>query len=307
MVAFDPGRITRSASPGIAAPGRTRTRSTAGSASSGSRSSKLAMCGRITTAMRSFASGFARRCLVERERVLRRQQPRVGEERHQAERFPAGRRAILVIASANSAGSPRNLLTRKPRISAASPASITALVPTRLAITPPRSMSPISTTGTSAARANPILAMSFARRFTSEALPAPSTSTMSASRLEPGEAREHERHQLRLHLLIGGGLGGAVHAPLHHDLRAGLALRLEQHRIHVDARRRAGGARLQRLGAADLAAVGRHRGIVRHVLRLERPHREAAIGEGAREPGHDQRLADVGAGSLEHQGARRHV
>ena len=58
---------------------------------------------------------------------------------------------------------------------------MTVFVPTRLAITPPRSMSPTSTTGTSAARAKPILAMSLARRFVSAALPAPSTTTMSAS------------------------------------------------------------------------------------------------------------------------------
>ena len=38
--------------------------------------------------------------------------------------------------------------------------------------------------------------------------------------LEPGEAVEHERHQLRLHLLVGSRLGGAVDAALHHDLGA---------------------------------------------------------------------------------------
>ena len=69
----------------------------------------------------------------------------------------------------------------KPRIIAASASSSTALVPTRLAMTPPRSMSPTSTTGTSAARAKPILAMSPALRFTSDAEPAPSTRTRSAS------------------------------------------------------------------------------------------------------------------------------
>ena len=72
-------------------------------------------------------------------------------------------------------------LTMKPATSFASSGSSTALVPTRLAITPPRSMSPITTTGTSAARAKPILAMSFLRRLISDALPAPSTRTMSAS------------------------------------------------------------------------------------------------------------------------------
>jgi hypothetical protein len=64
---------------------------------------------------------------------------------------------------------------------AASVGSSTVLVPTRLAITPPRSMSPIRITGTPAARAKPILAMSLARRLISDALPAPSTSTRPAS------------------------------------------------------------------------------------------------------------------------------
>ena len=64
-----------------------------------------------------------------------------------------------------------------------------------------------------------------------------------------------------------------------------------------DAWRDARGARLQRLGAADLAAVGGDRGIVRHVLRLERAHLEPAVGESAAEAGDDQRLADIGARS----------
>ena len=53
-------------------------------------------------------------------------------------------------------------------------------MPTSWAMTPPRSMSPTSTTGTSALRAKPILAMSALRRLTSAGLPAPSTSTRSA-------------------------------------------------------------------------------------------------------------------------------
>ena len=85
------------------------------------------------------------------------------------------------MPSSNSVGSPRKRLTMKPTIMSASAASITVLVPTRLAITPPRSMSPTSTTGTSAARAKPMLAMSLLRRLTSDAEPAPSTSTRSHS------------------------------------------------------------------------------------------------------------------------------
>jgi hypothetical protein len=85
------------------------------------------------------------------------------------------------MPSSNNDGSPRKRLTMKPTIMSASAGSITVLVPTRLAITPPRSMSPTSTTGTSAARAKPMLAMSAARRLTSDAEPAPSTRTRSAS------------------------------------------------------------------------------------------------------------------------------
>ena len=53
-------------------------------------------------------------------------------------------------------------------------------------------------------------------------------------------------------------------------------------------RRRAAGQRLQRLGAADLAAVRGDGGVVAHVLRLERPHpagRGWRTGGTARRPG----------------------
>src|SRR5204863_9503967 len=60
------------------------------------------------------------------------------------------------------------------------------------------------------------------------------------------------------------------------------------------------------LGAADLAAIGSDGSIVRHVLRLERPHPETAPREGARQTGDDQRLADIRARALDHQRARRH-
>ena len=123
---------------------------------------------------------------------------------------------------------------------------------------------------------------------------------------QPLVAVEHEGQQIPLHVLIGGGLGAAIDATVHDDLRADFALRLEQHRIHVHARRRPCRAGLQGLGAADLAAVRRYCGIVRHVLRLERAHVKAAQREGARQAGNDQRFADVRAGALEHQRARRH-
>src|SRR6202011_3820462 len=56
-------------------------------------------------------------------------------------------------------------------------------------------------------------------------------------------------------------------------------------------------------GPADLAAIGGDHRVVRHVLRLERPHLEAAPGEAAREARDQQRFADIGAGALQHQRA----
>src|SRR6185369_9653677 len=47
--------------------------------------------------------------------------------------------------------------------------------------------------------------------------------------------------------------------------------------------------------------------IVRHVLRLEGKHAQAAPREGARETGDDERLAHVRAGPLDHQCARHRV
>ena len=105
------------------------------------------------------------------------------------ERQPV-RFSVKRMPSSNSERSPRNRFIAKPAIIAASCGSITALVPTMEAMTPPRSMSPTSTTGTSAARANPMLAMSPCRRLTSAGLPAPSTITRSyVSRRRSNAAR----------------------------------------------------------------------------------------------------------------------
>ena len=195
----------------------------------------------------------------------------------------------------------------KPRTIMASSPSITALVPTMLAMTPPRSMSPTMMTGTLAAREKPILAMSLLPQIDFGRAAGALDEDEVGLALQPGETVQHLRHQRRLDRLVFGGARRAEHLALHDDLRADLALRLQQHRVHVDARRHPRGARLQRLRPADLAAVGGHRRIVRHVLRLERPHVQAAIGEGARQPGHDQRLADIRAGALEHDGAGGHA
>ena len=63
------------------------------------------------------------------------------------------------------------------------------------------------------------------RRLTSEAPPAPSTSTRSASRPSRPIAVEHERQQIRLQASDKRRrLGGPVNAPLHHTICAPISL-----------------------------------------------------------------------------------
>ena len=74
---------------------------------------------------------------------------------------------------------------------------------------------------------------------------------------QPVETLQADIEQFGFALLIGGGAAVARHAAAHDELRAGLALRFEQHRVHMHAGRGAAGQRLQRLGAADLPAIRR--------------------------------------------------
>ena len=120
--------------------------------------------------------------------------------------------------------------------------------------------------------------------------------------LQPRKTLQHRRHQRRLDGLEFSRLRAAPHPPLHNDLGADLALRLQQYGIHVNAGRNAARARLQRLRPPDLAAILRHRRVVRHVLRLERTHPQPAIAQQPAQSRHDQRFANVGAGAHEHEG-----
>ena len=120
----------------------------------------------------------------------------------------------------------------------------------------------------------------------------------------PAITLEHRAHQFRFQRLIFARPRIADRLALDDDLRADFALGLEQHRVHVHAWARAAGARLKRLGAADLAAVIRHGGVVRHVLRLEWTDAEPASCEGAAESGDNERLADVRTRALKHARAR---
>ena len=102
---------------------------------------------------------------------------------------------------------------------------------------------------------------------------------------EPRERVHYRRQKARCQAAILAGRGIAPDPAGEHELGAVLRLRLQQHRVHVGERGDAAGARLDRLRPADLAAIGGHCRVVRHVLRLERPHLQAVPGVGARQPG----------------------
>jgi hypothetical protein len=89
-----------------------------------------------------------------------------------------------------------------------------------------------------------------------------------------------------------------------HDLRRAIALRLEQHGIHVDRDGHARGRGLHRLRATNFSAVVGHGGVVRHVLCFEWRDTISGAREKAAEPGDERRLSGVGRGSLHHQHAR---
>ena len=153
IVAFEPGRMTSSASPGSGSPGRTMTQLDVAAPAAADRDRRNWRCGQHAARRSTIGRPVARRAApASADRILGRQARPRRKERDEAERGPAGALARCSrMPSANSVGSPRNLLTRKPAIMrGVRRASSTALVPTIWAMTPPRSMSPISTTGTSA-------------------------------------------------------------------------------------------------------------------------------------------------------------
>ncbi|MCY1173601.1 hypothetical protein D9M73_137670 [compost metagenome] len=115
------------------------------------------------------------------------------------------------------------------------------------------------------------------------------------------------RLQYRLHgddlvIVVRHRVHAGDRAAVDDDLSAGVAIGLEQHRVHVGVRRQSSGLGLNRLSPADLAAVGGHGTVERHVLRLERHHRHALAQQPAAQRGHQGALAGIGGGALHHQG-----
>ena len=306
MVDFDPGRMTSAASPGNRLAGPHEDEIDVGLQPERIEIVEIGDA-RIGQHRDPRAAVGAGGCPTRKpQRVFRRQSVRGLEERHQAQRTPAGvtgdrlhavveQRGIAAEAVDDEADDHRRVGRIDHRLGADQARDDAAAVD--VADQHDRHVG---------ARAKPMLAMSVGAQIDLRRRAGALDQHEVGLGREVSEAFEHRAQQLGLHRLVLARLGVAQDLALHDDLRADLALGLQQHRIHVHAGRHPRGARLQRLGAADLAAVGRDGGIVRHVLRLEGPHAQAAPREDAGESRHQQRLADVRARALDHDGAGGH-
>ena len=127
-------------------------------------------------------------------------------------------------------------------------------------------------------------------------------------RTQPRKTLPCSDGQVGAALAPGQGRQLCRHRALQHDLAGGIALGLEQHRVHVDAGDHARGQRLEVLRRADFpeaAARARHdAGVVAHVLRLEGRDIDALPRGPAAQRGRQQALAGAAAGAPDHQGAR---
>ncbi len=85
----------------------------------------------------------------------------------------------------------------------------------------------------------------------------------------------------------------ALSVAAHHHLTGVVRAGFEQHRVEGHVRLQPASERLQRLGAADLAAVAGHGAIIGHVLRLKRRDAHPAPRQKAAHPGHQDGLARV--------------
>ena len=93
--------------------------------------------------------------------------------------------------------------------------------------------------------------------------------------------------------------------PQHDNLRACIGCGLQKNGIHAHIGGQTAGGGLKRLGASHLLAVGGHKRIERHVLRLEGHDPEASARQQAAQGRCEQTFARVGAGSLKHDRRRQ--
>ena len=118
---------------------------------------------------------------------------------------------------------------------------------------------------------------------------------------QPVQRRANDRPERRAALAPGQTRDLVIGLAQHDHLRARVGLGLDEHRVHARLGRDARGGGLHDLRAPELAPVGRDAGVVAHVLRLERRHAQALVGEQPAERCRQIRLARVRRAALHHQ------
>ena len=244
MVALEPGRITRSASPGqrLARPHPHEL-----DAWLGVERIEIVEIGDMRQQRNGdldARSGFDGPRSLQRQRILRRQQPRLGEEGNEAERLPAGRRRdqrhavgeqrrVAAELVDQEAFDQRRVVGVDHRLGADQAGDHPAAVD--VADQHHRHVG-----GAGEAHIGDVVGAQIDLRRAARAF----DQNDVGFALQPREAVQHEPHQLGLDRLVVGGARPSVDFALHHELRADLALRLEQHRVHMHGGRDARGARL---------------------------------------------------------------
>ena len=206
--------------------------------------------------------------------------------------FPSGLRKSR-RADESRPGSPRNLLITQPATSAWSSAHRRAKVPNMAANTPPRSMSPTTTTGRPAVASQTHVDV--------VACPQIDLGRASCSLGDDDvEARAQIVERPKCRFSENGSTGHpsrgrqlAERFSHEDDVRAKVAPRLEEHRIHGRFGRHASGQRLQPLRPPYLRAIGTDHGVVRHVLSLEGRNSMPSASQPSTQSGRDEGLPGV--------------
>ena len=119
---------------------------------------------------------------------------------------------------------------------------------------------------------------------------------------QPCERRGRRAEEPLLAAVVVRRKAVALDLTQHHHLRAQVARRFQEDRVHVDLRGDARGLGLDDLRAPHFQALGGDPGVVGHVLGLEGRDPDPPAQDGAAERGDDDALADVRPGA-EHSDA----
>jgi FhuF 2Fe-2S C-terminal domain len=121
-----------------------------------------------------------------------------------------------------------------------------------------------------------------------------------------GQAGGDRCFQRRLEVLVVQRARVGERLAEQHDLAAGVAAGLEQHRVHRGLRLHPGGGGLHRLGAADLRAVGGDGRVQRHVLGLERRDLDPASSQPPAQASRQHALPGIRRRPRDQQCSRNH-